>query len=91
MCDDVRELVAEMARKGVETGAVREERWGLLTKVTLPSGSPLGIYEPRHASPLERRAKSPKKRSAKRKAPSKKTARAAATKKAAKTKRRTGR
>jgi hypothetical protein len=82
MCDDVRELVAEMDRKGVATEAVRQERWGLLTQVRLPSGTKLGIYEPRHPSPLDQRAKSPKKRAAKKTA-TKKTSRAP-TKKGAK-------
>jgi hypothetical protein len=83
MCDDVRKLVAEMDRKGIATEAVHEERWGLLTQVSLPSGTKLGIYEPRHPSPLDRRAKSPKKRAAKKKAPPKKASRTP-TKKAAK-------
>ena len=75
MCDDVQELVAEMARKGIATTAVREERWGLLTQVALPSGSKLGIYEPKHPSPLDRRPSLQKNRSGKR-APPKKAARA---------------
>jgi hypothetical protein len=87
MCKDVRELAAEMERKGIATEAVREERWGLLTQVTLPSGGKLGVYEPRHASPLDQRSKSPKKRAAKKTARPKKTSRAG-TKKAAKPKKR---
>ena len=53
MCTDVHELIAEMNAKGIATDPVHEERWGLLTHVTLPSGSKLGIYQPTHASPLE--------------------------------------
>ena len=30
---------------------VSDQRWGLLTEVTLPSGAKLGVYEPRHARP----------------------------------------
>jgi hypothetical protein len=37
----------------VKCSPVHEERWGLLTSVTLPGGGKLGIYEPRHASPLK--------------------------------------
>ena len=53
MCDDVDALIADMKRKKVKCSPVHEERWGLLTSVTLPGGGKLGIYEPRHASPLK--------------------------------------
>ena len=52
MCDDVHALVAEMKAKNVECSAVHEERWGSLTNLTLPGGGKLGIYQPKHASPL---------------------------------------
>jgi hypothetical protein len=51
MCDDVNEFVAEVAKRGVRCGAVTEQRWGLLTTLTLPGGGKLGVYEPRHARP----------------------------------------
>ncbi len=82
MCRDVYELIAEMKSKGVATTPVREERWGLLTQVTLPSGSKLGIYQPTHASPLDARAPSPRRRPAKRAAPKKKTSAPKAKKRA---------
>ena len=72
MCRDVHELIAEMKSKGIETTPVHEERWGLLTRVTLPSGSKLGIYQPKHASPLDTRAQAPRKRPAKKTMPKKK-------------------
>jgi hypothetical protein len=31
---------------------VTDQRWGRVTKIVLPSGARLGLYEPRHASPL---------------------------------------
>ncbi len=52
MCDDVHALVAEMTAKGVACSDVREERWGSITHVTLPGGGKLGIYQPKHASPI---------------------------------------
>ena len=53
MCDDVHATVEELARKGVEfAGPVRDEGWGLLTAIRLPGGGELGLYEPRHPSPL---------------------------------------
>jgi len=51
LCDDVEEFVAEMARQGVATGPVTDEGWGLLTRLTLPGGGALGVYQPRHARP----------------------------------------
>ena len=39
--------------RGVEFGGgVTEQRWGLITTIQLPGGGRLGLYEPRHASPL---------------------------------------
>ena len=52
MCDDVKAFVDEMEKKGVPTTPLREERWGILTSMTLPSGAALGVYQPKHASPL---------------------------------------
>ena len=53
MCDDIEATVGELKAKGVEfDGGVTEQRWGLLTTMRLPGGGRLGLYEPRHASPL---------------------------------------
>jgi catechol 2,3-dioxygenase-like lactoylglutathione lyase family enzyme len=53
MCDDVHASVEELARKGVEFAhPVRDEGWGLLTTIRLPGGGELGLYEPKHMSPL---------------------------------------
>jgi predicted enzyme related to lactoylglutathione lyase len=56
MCDDIQATVGELSDRGVEfTGPVTDERFGLLTHLRLPGGGQLGIYEPRHASPLSDR------------------------------------
>jgi catechol 2,3-dioxygenase-like lactoylglutathione lyase family enzyme len=53
MCDDVHATVEELKAKGVELAhPVRDEAFGLLTAIVLPGGGELGLYEPRHASPL---------------------------------------
>jgi catechol 2,3-dioxygenase-like lactoylglutathione lyase family enzyme len=53
MCDDVHASVEELSRKGVEFAhPVRDEGWGLLTTIRLPGGGELGLYEPKHPSPL---------------------------------------
>ena len=52
MCDDVHAFVAEMKTKGITCGEVSDQGWGVLTSITLPSGAKLGVYQPRHASPI---------------------------------------
>ena len=53
MCDDVHATVKELKAKGVELAhPVRDQGFGLLTAIVLPGGGQLGLYEPRHASPL---------------------------------------
>src|SRR6476660_1882209 len=53
MCDDIRATVAELEAKGAEfVGSVVEQRWGLSTKLKLPGGGELPMYEARHPSPL---------------------------------------
>src|SRR4051812_43289107 len=46
MCDDVERTIAELHAKGVECSEVRDQGWGLLTNITLPSGGKLGMYQP---------------------------------------------
>jgi hypothetical protein len=57
MCDDVLELIAEMTKRNVVCSPIDEQRWGSITRITLPGGGKLGIYQPKHASPLESTAK----------------------------------
>ena len=51
MCDDVVKLKKDLDDRGVGSSDVEELGWGLLTRVSLPGGGTLGIYEPRHARP----------------------------------------
>ena len=53
MCDDVHGLIAEMKKQKVQCSPVDEQRWGSITRVTLPGGGTLGVYQPKHASPLK--------------------------------------
>jgi hypothetical protein len=52
MCDDVNGVAASLRAKNVECSGVQEERWGSLMSVTLPGGGTLGIYQPKHPSPV---------------------------------------
>jgi catechol 2,3-dioxygenase-like lactoylglutathione lyase family enzyme len=54
MCDDLKAEIARLKKKNVHCSPVKQERWGSITTITLPGGSHLGLYEPRHASPLKK-------------------------------------
>ncbi len=51
MCDNIRELVADMEQQQVVCDEVYDAAWGLITHVPLPGGGKLGVYQPRHARP----------------------------------------
>jgi hypothetical protein len=51
MTDDVAAFVDAMSERGLACDEVSNQGWGMLTSVTLPGGSKLGVYQPRHASP----------------------------------------
>ena len=51
MCDDIGAFVEEMTRRGVACDPVAEQGWGALTRLRLPGGGRLGVYEPRHPRP----------------------------------------
>ena len=56
MCEDIEALVLEMRRRNLTCGPVQNQGWGLLTQLSLPGGGKLGIYQPRHARPIEKKA-----------------------------------
>ena len=52
MCDDLKAEIASLAKKGVTCSKVLEERWGSITKMQLPSGAEIGLYQPKHPTAL---------------------------------------
>lgn len=53
MCDDIHATVAELTARGADfTRPVSDEGFGLMTALAIPGGGDLGLYEPRHPSPL---------------------------------------
>jgi catechol 2,3-dioxygenase-like lactoylglutathione lyase family enzyme len=53
MCHDVERTVTELEAKGVEFVApITDEGWGLVTRFRIPGGGKMGLYQPKHASPL---------------------------------------
>ncbi len=51
MCDDLDTFIEQMSQRGVQCAEPSTERWGRITKITLPGGGPLGVYQPSHPSP----------------------------------------
>jgi catechol 2,3-dioxygenase-like lactoylglutathione lyase family enzyme len=47
-CDDLKAEMASLARKDVKCSEVQEARWGSITKVRLPGGGAVGLYQPKH-------------------------------------------
>jgi hypothetical protein len=54
MCDDLAAEMRSLAERGVELSDVEEARWGTITKIRLPSGGEIGLYQPRHPTAIER-------------------------------------
>lgn len=53
ICDDINTTVAELKRKGVEfTTEVVDAGWGVVTRLRVPDGGELTLYEPKHPRPL---------------------------------------
>ncbi|MGD0841512.1 MAG: extradiol dioxygenase [Candidatus Acidiferrales bacterium] len=53
MCDDIAATLKDLKAKNVDVSAVHEERWGKMATFTLPGGGKIGVYEPKHRSPLK--------------------------------------
>ena len=54
MCDDLGSEMRQLEAKGVAFSAVDEERWGTVTRFTLPGGTTIGLYQPKHSVALKR-------------------------------------
>ena len=54
MCHDIERTVAELERKGVEfVSPIEDEGWGRIAHFKIPGAGEIGLYEPRHPSPLK--------------------------------------
>ena len=52
MCDDLEAEILVLRKKGVRCSQVEDARWGSVTRIRLPSGGEVGLYQPKHPSPL---------------------------------------
>jgi catechol 2,3-dioxygenase-like lactoylglutathione lyase family enzyme len=48
MCDDLQAVVKSLAAKNVICAAIDQVRWGIKTRIRLPSGGEIGLYQPTH-------------------------------------------
>jgi hypothetical protein len=53
MCDDLAATLRDLESKHVPVSDVSEQRWGKLANLTLPGGGKIGLYEPKHPTPLK--------------------------------------
>jgi catechol 2,3-dioxygenase-like lactoylglutathione lyase family enzyme len=52
MCEDLRAEIASLAKRGVKCSDVEEARWGSITKMRLPGGGDVRLYQPKHPTAL---------------------------------------
>jgi catechol 2,3-dioxygenase-like lactoylglutathione lyase family enzyme len=53
MCHDIEGTVAQLEAKGVELSSrIEDEGWGRIATFRIPGAGEIGLYEPRHPSPL---------------------------------------
>jgi len=57
LCDDLKAEMAALVKKGVQCSKVEEERWGSITKIRLPGGGEVGLYQPKHPTAFTLNAK----------------------------------
>lgn len=59
MCDDLAKTLKRLRAKGVKLAApVTDAGWGLVTRLKMPGGATIGLYEPKHRRPKAWQARS---------------------------------
>jgi hypothetical protein len=51
MTDDLDTEISALKRAGIKCDSVTQQSWGRSTRIPLPGGGTLGLYQPRHARP----------------------------------------
>lgn len=52
MCDDLNAEMSTLTEKGVECSEVQEAPWGSITRIQLPGGGKVGLYQPKHPTAI---------------------------------------
>ena len=60
MCDDINQFIKEMEKHKIKCTAIQDHGWGLLSRLTLPGGGKLSIYQARHVRPKPMKVKASK-------------------------------
>jgi catechol 2,3-dioxygenase-like lactoylglutathione lyase family enzyme len=53
-CNDITATLKGLKSKNVKVSGLSEQSWGILATFNLPGGGKIGIYQPKHASPVKR-------------------------------------
>jgi catechol 2,3-dioxygenase-like lactoylglutathione lyase family enzyme len=56
-CSDLKAEMAALRAKAIKCSEVTEARWGSVTKIRLPGGGEIGLYEPKHPTALGLKSK----------------------------------
>lgn len=51
LSDDLKAEMASLAKKNVMCSEVQEAQWGSITKIRLPGGGDVHLYQPKHPRP----------------------------------------
>jgi len=57
MCEDVRAEIESLKARKIKCSPIVEERWGTLTRISLPGGGEIGLYEPKHPTAIGTKTK----------------------------------
>jgi len=60
MCDELNAFIMELKKHHIACDRVQDRGYGLVTKLRLPGGGKLGVYQPRHPRPEATRRRRPK-------------------------------
>lgn len=52
MCGDLAAEIAQLSARGVSCSPIQQERWGSITRIQLPGGGQLALYQPKHPTAL---------------------------------------
>lgn len=55
MCDDLKSTMRSLEAKKATFASVQDEAWGIVTTLALPSGTKIGLYQPKHPTAVELR------------------------------------
>jgi catechol 2,3-dioxygenase-like lactoylglutathione lyase family enzyme len=52
MCHNLKAEISALREKGIRCSDVQDTQWGSITRIRLPGGGEVGLYQPRHRTAL---------------------------------------